>query len=182
MKITPALLDELTEKVKASSQLRRNYAVGGKGVLRRALVVALMLVVCMEPASAQMSKLKFGKYGVEKIRIKSRKSGTGQAWVMTENADKTFVMSDIKGTVYKNGVPFVTGSCEPVKVLAGSSKVVVDGKAQFCDGVSLMDVLKCVNLNVEEYTIDISMTVFNADTIREVTKTGIELKRLLKKM
>lgn len=151
--------------------------------LKSAIVAVLMLVMCLESASAQqMSKLSFGKYGLEKIRIKTRKSGTGQAWVMTENADKTFVMSDIKGTIYKNGKPFVTGSCEPIKVLAGSSKVIVDGKAEFCEGVSFMEVLKCVNLDVEEYTFDISMTIFNADTIREYKKTGIELKRLLKKM
>ena len=150
--------------------------------LKSVIAIMVLLVVCVEPASGQMSKLKFGKYGLEKIRIKTRKSGTGQAWVMTDNADKTFVMSDIKGTIYKNGKPFVSGSCDPVKVPAGSSKVVVDGKAEFCEGVSFMDVLKCVNLNVEEYTFDISMTIFNADTIREFKKSGIELKRLLKKM
>lgn len=148
-----------------------------------AIAVAGVLMLGVETASAQqLNKLKFGKYGLEKLRIKSRHSGTGLAWVMTDNSDKTFVMTDIKGTVYKNGKPFVTGTCKPVKVIAGNSKVKVYGEAEFCDGVSFMDVLRCIKLNPKEYKIDISMTIFNADTIREFTKNGIELGQLLKKM
>lgn len=141
-----------------------------------------MIMLGVESASAQMSDLMFGKYGVEKIRLKSLRSGTGLAWVMTDNSGKSFYMSDIKGTVYKNGKPFVTGKCKPVKVVAGNSKVEVDGEAEFCDGVSFTDVLKCIKLDPKEYKIDVSMTIFNADTIREVKKTGIELGQLLKKM
>lgn len=141
-----------------------------------------MIMLGVESASAQMSDLMFGKYGVEKIRLKSLRSGTGLAWVMTDNSGKSFYMSDIKGTVYKNGKPFVTGKCKPVKVVAGNSKVEVDGEAEFCDGVSFTDVLKCIKLNPKEYKIDVSMTIFNADTIREVKKTGIELGQLLKKL
>ena len=142
-----------------------------------------MLLMGVETASAQqLNKLKFGKYGLEKIRIKSRHSGTGLAWVMTDNSDKTFVMTDIKGTVYKNGKPFVTGKCKPVKVIAGNSKVEVDGEAEFCEGVSFTDVLKCIKLDPKEYKIDISMTIFNADTICEFSKKGMELGQLLKKM
>ena len=91
-------------------------------------------------------------------------------------------MSDIKGTVYKNGKPFVTGTCKPVKVVTGTSKVEVDGEAEFCGGVSFTDVLKCIKLNPKEYKIDISMTIFNVDTIREFKKEGIELGSLLKKL
>lgn len=145
-------------------------------------VISVMLMLGVETASAQMSDLKFGKYGVDKIRLKSLRSGTGLAWVMTDNGGKSFYMSDITGTVYKNGKPFVTGKCKPVKVIAGNSKVEVDGEAEFCDGVSFTDVLKCIKLNPKEYKIDISMTIFNADTIREVKKVGIELGNLLKKL
>ena len=146
------------------------------------ILIVAMLMLGVQSASAQMSELKFGKYGVEKIRLKRLRSGTGLAWVMTDNSGKSFYMSDIKGTVYKNGKPFVTGKCKPVKVVAGNSKVEVDGEAEFCDGVSFTDVLKCIKLDPKEYKIDISMTIFNADTIREVKKTGIELGSLLKKM
>ena len=153
-----------------------------RGVKILLIVMTTIFVVGVETASAQMSDLKFGKYGVEKIRLKSLRSGKGLAWVMTENSGKSFYMSDIKGTVYKNGKPFVTGKCKPVKVVAGNSKVEVDGEAEFCDGVSFTDVLKCIKLDPKEYKIDISMTIFNADTIREVKKVGIELGQLLKKM
>ena len=50
------------------------------------MAVVAMFVVGVESASAQIDKLKFGKYGLEKVRIKSRRSGTGLAWVMTENS------------------------------------------------------------------------------------------------
>jgi len=153
-----------------------------RGVKILLIVMTTIFVVGVETASAQMSDLKFGKYGVEKIRLKSLRSGKGLAWVMTENSGKSFYMSDIKGTVYKNGKPFVTGKCKPVKVVAGNSKVEVDGEAEFCDGVSFTEVLKCIKLDPKEYKIDVSMTIFNADTIREVKKTGIELGRLLKKL
>lgn len=111
-------------------------------------VISVMLMLGVETASAQMSDLKFGNYGVEKIRIKSLRSGTGLAWVMTENSGKSFYMSDIKGTVYKNGKPFVTGTCKPVKVVAGEfimtlsscieAKKVVYSHCYICDNNSLV--------------------------------------------
>ena len=67
------------------------------------MVFTAIFMVGVETASAQMSDLKFGKYGVDKIRLKSLRSGTGLAWVMTDNGGKSFYMSDITGTVYKNG-------------------------------------------------------------------------------
>jgi len=153
----------------------------GSGMLKRVCVVLMaVLLVGAVPAQAQQLKsLKFGKYGLEKIRLKSMRSGTGQAWVMTENSGKSFYMTDIKGTVYKNGKPFVTGKCDPVKVVAGKSKVVVDGEAQFCDGVTFKDVLKCINFDASDYTFDISMTIFDSESYRKYEKKGIKADKLL---
>lgn len=143
-----------------------------------ALFIALGMLQTQE-AAGQRSSLTFGKYKIEGIRITSMRTAEGSVSVVTTNSDKTFTMSEISGTVNKKGRPFVSGTARPVTVPSGTTKVVVNGDATLCDGVTLMDVLGCIAFRPSDYTVDVHMKISNSDSTRVYDKKGVSLSRLL---
>ena len=142
--------------------------------------IILMLLAGEDQASAQLSRLHFKGYKITKIAPTSFRSVRGTAEFYCLNDSLRFTMSNIRGTVYKKGVPFVSGSADPVTVPAGSSTVTVNGKASLCDGIGLWDVLQCIAFKAEDYSIDVSMTIVNSKGIRrDYSKRGMSVSALL---
>lgn len=146
-------------------------------VLFLAFVVALSAGEC----HAQFSKLSFGKYGVSSIRPESFRSVRGAVWLDVTNPMEGFKISEIKGMVYKHGVPFVTGSASDVYIPAGTARANISGRAALCDGASLWDVLALIMFDPDDYSVDLSVRItLDSGATRVVSKKKMPVAALLK--
>lgn len=74
------------------------------------LLGAILLFAMENSASAQLSRLRFGEHKINRISLKSLRAVTGEAQVVCTNDTLAFTMSNICGTVYKQGRAFVYGT------------------------------------------------------------------------
>ena len=147
-------------------------------------VAALLLLLAGESdARAQLSKLHFKGYRITKIMPTSTRSVTGTMEIDCVNDSPAFTMSNISGTVYKDGRPFMRGDISPIKVPHGSSKVIVDCHyAALAEGIGIMDLLRCLSFRQEDYTVDVSTTVIDQNgKRRNVAKKGVSVAKLMGK-
>lgn len=144
------------------------------------LVIVLLSLVAM-PAQAQLSRLHFGGYTITSLQAQSFSTVAGSARITVTNDTTTFVMSGIKGTVYKLGVPMVDGRAEDIRVPHGKSDVNVRGVASLCEGISVWNVVSCLfGFNINDYTVDISMTITDsAGNQRDFAKDGMSVAAIL---
>ena len=146
------------------------------------LALVAILALSVPSAQAQLSRLKFGKYRITSIVPSSFRSVRGSVEVTVTNDTTSFLMKDITGIIYRNGEPFVEGVCSDVRVVKGTSTVEPVGTVRICEGVSVWSVLRCmVDLNIEEFTGDLSMTLIDAKGhTRPLKKEGVSVAEVLK--
>lgn len=151
-------------------------------IISKSLLISILLtLVSIFSASAQFSRLSIGKYGIQSVSPEGFSAVNGAVWLEVANPGETFTVSDIKGTVYKDGSPFVKGTAPGFTVLNGSSKVTVSGHAGLCEGVSLWSLFSLVVFEPEDYTVDILMKITTSSgKTRVAQKKGMPLKALLK--
>lgn len=144
------------------------------------LLLAFAAILSEQTASAQLGRLHFGAYKINKISLLSMRSVHGAAQVECTNDSLSFVMSNISGTVYNRGKAFVKGTADSVSVPAGTSTVVVSGNASLLPDVTFWEVLSCLAFDPADYTIDVSMTITNsAGVVRRYVKQNISVEALL---
>lgn len=149
-----------------------------------AILTALLLLLAGESeACAQLKGLHFKGYRITKVLPTSTRSVTGAMEIDCVNDGLPFTMSNISGTVYKEGKAFMRGDISPIKVPHGASKVVVDCHyAALADGVGLMDLLRCLQFRPDDYTVDVSTTVIDQKgQRRNVAKQGVSVAKLIGK-
>ena len=145
------------------------------------MMVCLVALAASEACHAQFSKLSFGKYGVSSIRPESFRAVRGAVWLDVTNQMEGFRISEIQGMVYKNGVPFVSGTANDVRIPSGTSRVTVSGRAALCDGASLWDVLALIAFDPKEYSVDLSVRItLDSGATRVVSKKRMPVEALLK--
>ena len=149
------------------------------------MVAAFLMLLAGEcDAHAQLSKLHFKGYRITKIMPTSTRSVTGAMEIDCVNDSLAFTMSNISGTVYKDGRPFMRGDISPIKVPHGAGKVLFDCHyAALADGIGVMDLLKCLSFRPEDYTVDVSTTVIDQKGNRKnVAKKGVSVAKLMGKV
>lgn len=141
---------------------------------------AVLVMMFSAPAYAQKSLgLSINSYNITSIRPQSFRSVNGAVSVSLNSAT-SFRMTDITGIVYKNGRPFVQGSASDLSISRGSSTVTVNGTATLCNGIGLLDVLRCISFNPSEYVIDVSLNLHLEDgSIVPIVKKGVPLSSLM---
>lgn len=145
------------------------------------LIICIVTVAASDICHAQFSRLSIGKYGISSIYPESFRAVKGVVWLEVTNPMEGFTVSEVKGTVYKNGVPFVTGMTDDFHIAPGSGKRTISGRAALCDGVSLWTVLSLLSFNPNDYMVDISMRItLDSGNSRVVSKKSMPLKTLLK--
>ena len=145
------------------------------------LAFCVVIIASADLCHAQFSKLSFGKYGVSSIRPESLRSVTGAVWVDVTNPMEGFTVSEIKGTVYKKGVPFVYGSASDVHIPSGSARAQISGRASLSDTASLWDVLALIVFDPEDYSVDLSVRItMDSGETRVVSKSKMPVAALLK--
>lgn len=145
------------------------------------LMVYVLAFASSEVCHAQFSKLSFGKYGISSIRPESLRAVKGAVWLDVTNPMQGFTVSHIKGLVYKNGSPFITGSASDFHVPSGSSRVTVSGRAALCASASLWDVLALIAFDPAEYSVDLTVRItLDSGETRTVSKYRMPVKELLK--
>lgn len=145
------------------------------------LVVCVLAFASSEVCHAQFSKLSFGKYGVSSIRPESLRAVRGAVWVDVTNPMVGFTVSEIKGTVYKKGVPFVYGSASDVHIPLGTRRANISGRASLSPSASLWDVLALIVFDPEDYSVDLSVRItLDTGETRTVSKSRMPVTALLK--
>ena len=145
------------------------------------LVVCTVALAVSDICHAQFSKLSFGKYGVSSIRPESFRAVRGAVWLDVNNSMEGFTISEIRGVVYKNGVPFVSGTAGDVYIPSGSARATVSGRAVLCDNASLWDVLALIAFDPDEYSLDLSVRItLDSGQTRVVSKPHMPVAALLK--
>lgn len=145
------------------------------------LAVCVVAMAASEACFAQFSKLSFGKYGISSIRPESLRSVRGAVWIDVTNPMEGFTVSEIKGTVYKKGAPFVYGSASDVHIPSGSTRANISGRASLSESASLWDVLALVVFDPEDYSVDLSVRItLDSGATRVVSKFKMPVAALLK--
>lgn len=148
------------------------------------IIVAILELLAGEfQAAAQFSRLHFGGYRIVKLAPTSTRSVTGAMELDCTNDTTGFTMSNISGTIYKNGKPFLRGDLSPIKVPHGNTKVLIDCHyAALAEGIGIMDVIKSISFRPQDYTVDISATVIDSKGKKKnVAKQGVGLTELMGK-
>lgn len=147
------------------------------------LIVALFLAAAPQAWGQMLGKLHFNGYRITKVMPTSTRSLTGTMEIDCVNDTLGFTMSNISGTVYKGGKPFLRGDISPIKVPHGSSKVVVNCRyAALAENISLLDVLRNLSFRPQDYTVDVSTTIIDTKgNRRNVAKQGVNAAQLLRK-
>lgn len=152
--------------------------------MKRLLSVFIITIIMLLSAldmHAQFSRLSFGKYGISSISPESFKAVSGSAWLDVTNPDVGFTLSEVRGTVYKKGVPFVSGRMADVHIPTGTGKRTFTGRAELCSGITLWNVLSSIAFDPDDYAVDISMRVtLDTGETRVVSKSRMPLRVLLK--
>ena len=152
--------------------------------MRKTLLTFICCVAAFlvsDVCSAQFSKLSFGKYGVSSIRPESMRSVRGSVWIDVTNPMEGFTVSEIGGTVYKNGVPFVYGSASDVHIPAGTARAQISGRASLSETASLWDVLALIVFDPNDYSVDLSVRItMDSGATRVVSKSRMPVAALLK--
>lgn len=150
-------------------------------LLYKILLISIVALFTGTKASAQLSYLKFDNYKVQSINIKSLRSVAGSVEIKLKNDTTSFRMSKISGRVIKNGTSFIEGWADDMLILKGDNTVILNGTASLCPGIRLIEVLACMIIDPEDFSIDVSMmvTVEDGSPSQEIKKEGIPLKDLL---
>ena len=150
-----------------------------------AIFAALLVMLVTAPGAAAqiLSNLHFNGYRITKVMPTSTRSVTGAMEIECQNDSLGFTMSNISGTVYKDGKPFLRGDLSPIKVPHGSSKVVVNCRyAALAENISLLDVLRNLSFRPQDYTVDVATTIIDTKgNRRNVAKQGVNAAQLLRK-
>lgn len=154
--------------------------------MKRLVCIIVFLTVALLSADglrAQFSRLSFGKYGISSISPEGFTAVNGSVWLDVTNPDVGFRLTEIHGTVYKKGTPFVAGKAADVYISAGTGRRTFSGRAQLCSGVSLWNVLSSIAFDPDDYSVDISMRVtLDTGETRVVSQSRLPLRVLLKLM
>lgn len=152
--------------------------------MKRLFVLILLAAVSLAASvtcKAQFDNISIGKYAVESISPESFSAVKGSVSLEVTNSGEGFTVSDIKGVVYKEGDPFVTGKADLFHVDRGTRKTVISGRAALCDGVSLWAVLGVLFFDPDDYSVDISVKItMDSGETRVLSKKGMTVKELLK--
>lgn len=145
------------------------------------LFLSAVLMLAAGECHAQFSKLSFGKYGISSIRPESFSAVNGAVWLDVTNPMEGFTVSDVRGTVYKRGVPFISGSTDRFHVSSGTERCTIRGRASLCEGVSLWTVLGLLYFDPADYSVDLTVRItLDSGATRMVTKKNMPVTALLK--
>ena len=114
----------------------------------------------MLPARAQMSQLRFRGFEVKQVVPTGLRSVKATVELeMVNPGGKPFEMTDVNMVIYRNGKPYVKGTCPSIPVDPGTCIVEAVGSFRLAEGVSLWSALRTLlNINIEEYSADVSLT------------------------
>ena len=145
------------------------------------MAACIVVMSASDACHAQFSKLSFGKYGVSSIRPESLRAVRGAVWLDVTNPMVGFTISEIKGTVYKKGTPFIHGTASDVYIPLGSARANISGRAALSPGASLWDVLALIVFDPDDYSVDLSVRItLDTGETRVVSKSQMPVAALLK--
>ena len=135
------------------------------------LVLAALFLLLPAGLSAQgrLDQVWFKKYEVKSVRPTSFRSLRATVELQMKNrGDQALTIKDVQIIIYRNGQPYVEGTCPPFQVPVSYSNPEAAGTFRLCDGVSLWTVLRILlNINYAEFSADVSLTAVDEDGVEE---------------
>ena len=145
------------------------------------IIVAAAIAVSASANGGVYSKLSIGDYGIDNIWPAGMTAITGAVWVEIDNAGEGFKVSQIKGTVYREGQPFITGSANDVHIAKGKGKYTISGQAGLCPNVSILSILRMFLFDPNIYSVDMSVVVTtDSGKTQTLSVERLPVKTLLK--
>jgi hypothetical protein len=135
------------------------------------LVLAALLLLLPAGLSAQgrLEKVWFKNYEVKSVRPTGFRSLRATVELQMKNrGDQDLTIKDVRIVIYRNGQPYVEGTCPPFRVPVSYSSPEAVGSFRLCDGVSLWTVLRILlNINYAEFSADVGLTAVDEDGVEE---------------
>lgn len=153
--------------------------------MKRFLAIVLAVLMSVGTMDAvSLRKIKIVDYSVKSIRPQGLRAINGVIEFKFVNSGRRDVdVREVKGTLYtSDNKVFAIGVCENVLIAKGASTVPVTGVATLGDGVSILELLKRLNFDPKDYTVDISISTANRrGKISRFEKKKIPLTAILGK-
>lgn len=147
------------------------------------LASAIMLAGSALDCKAQLSQIKINSYKIESISPNNFRSVSGAALFNLSNPLADVQVSNISGTIYKQGNAFISGNAADFVIPSGTSSVRATGTASLCSGVSLWNVFALLAFNPEDYSVDINATVRIGNTApRLISIKKMPVASIIKRM
>ena len=133
------------------------------------LTALFLLLPAGLSAQGRLEKVWFKKYEVKSVRPTSFRSLRATVELQMKNrGDQALTIKDVQIIIYRNGQPYVEGTCPPFQVPVSYSNPEAAGTFRLCDGVSLWTVLRILlNINYAEFSADVSLTAVDEDGVEE---------------
>lgn len=142
------------------------------------ITVAVLLLIPL-PALAQ-SRISISSFKIMGISPVSLRSVDGEVqFTCSSRSRYNIFLSHISGTIYKSGKPLVKGTAAPFSIRPGTTTFVVSGNASLCNGVSMMDVLSSISLNVNDYSADVSAIVKDGGSMIPISMKNVPLSQII---
>lgn len=132
-------------------------------------------------ASQKAPKIEVKKYRITDISPEFlNKTVNGTIELTLENRSAPLTLRNINGLIYKHGQEFIKGYCLDITLPRGISVVTIQGTASLCDGVSILEVLKLINFNPDDFSVDFSVNcTFTKGRGLKIERKGIPLRQIL---
>lgn len=143
------------------------------------IAVAIFLLLVPGAVSAQ-SRISVDSYKIIGIMPVTFTSINGEVqFTCSSRSRYNIFLSNISGTIYKSGKPLVKGTAAPFSIRPGTTTFVVSGNASLCNGVSMMDVLSSISLNVNDYSADVSAIVKDGGSMIPISMKNVPLSQII---
>ncbi len=149
--------------------------------MKRFILIIAASVLTLSLSAQSNLGITFGNYRITSIQPQSFSSVNGSVALEVTNSSTPFTLSQIRGAVYKNGRRFIEGTAGDIFVASGASTLSIAGTASLCDGVGLLEVLRCFYFDVNDYAIDISLIYTRGGNSTAIEKKNIPLSSFLKR-
>ncbi len=152
--------------------------------MKKILVSFVIVILAVFSANAQhFSGLKVEKYSFDSVYPNSLRSVSGKVTLTVSNTGEARKVKDIKAVAYRNGVPFINGTCSDVSFQRGSKAYPLTGTVSLANGITVWTVIKAaLFFNASEYTVDVTCTMTHENGSTEVVrKVGVPISNYIRR-
>jgi len=151
--------------------------------MKKIASILLLILLTALSAQGQINKVWFKRYEVKSVVPTGFRSIRATVELDLKNrGDQALDVQDVHIVIYRQGKPYVKGTCPSFHIAKGYSKPTAVGTFELCKGVHIWSVLKVLmNLKYEEFSADLTMYAVNEKGEKEpFVSKGYSAQKLIK--